>query len=201
MKKIVSKPGIVVIVCLLLQQLNYGQDSTKMKNWFLAYETLEMSMNGFKNFAGTVGYRIDSENQVRIVGMDVIRSEKHLSSSWQSMGVHGGHVKGRFRTIEINYDRFFGKRKNWYYGLHAGYKNDQFNYLLGPQKINNHTVLAGPQFGFQKMNLFHLKHLYINFSMPFHYYFNHIPAQQWGDTKIKEFKFINNIWFFVGYTF
>ena len=201
MHKVVSKPIIVVIIHLLQLQVSNCQDSTKMKKWFIGYETLEMSMNSFEYFAGTVGYRIDSKNQVSIIAMDVNRSEHHLSSGWQAMGVVGGHVTGRFRTAEINYDRFFGKRKNWYYGLHVGYKNDQFNYLLGPQKINNHTILAGPQFGFQKMNLFHVKHLYLNFTVPFHYYFNPIPAQQWGDTKIREFKFINNIWLFVGYNF
>ena len=179
-------------------QTTTTSDSTNINKWFIGYETLEMSMNNFHNFAGTLGYRLNPKNQIRIVVMDVIRSEEHLASSWQSMGVDGPNVTGRFSTVDIYCEWFY---ENWYYGLHAGYKNDQFQYLLGDQKINNHTMIAGPVLGYQKMNLFNVRHLFINFSMPFHYYFNPIHERKWGETKIREFKFTNNIWFFLGFNF
>jgi len=200
MKKIVLKL-VMLSAAIVFVQNGFGQDSSKTKKWFAGYELLEMSMNDFKYFAGEVGYRINPKNQLRFVIMQVKLSEHHLANKWQSMGVDGANVDGYMQVFELNYDRFFGKAKNFYFGLNAGYKNDQYNYLLGPEKIDNHTATAGFQVGFQKMNLFKVKHLYINFSMPFRYYFHPIPATTWGETKILPHKFINNIWFFIGYNF
>ncbi|WP_222931410.1 hypothetical protein, partial [Xanthovirga aplysinae] len=59
----------------------------------------------------------------------------------------------------------------------------------------------GFAFGYRKINLFGVNHLYINASIPFRFYFNDIPEQQWGETKILPHKFVNNIWFFIGYNF
>jgi len=201
MKKIVLKLAILGVVVIFAQQRSFGQDSTKTKKWFIGYETLEMSMNRFQYFAGEIGYRINPKNQLRLVIGEVKLTEAHLANSWQSMGVDGPNVDGYFRVYELNYDRFFGKNKNWYWSINAGYKNDRYNYLLGPNKIDNHTATAGFGFGYQKMNLFKVKHLYINFSLPFRYYFHSIPEQKWGDTKILVHKYVNNIWFFIGYNF
>jgi hypothetical protein len=193
---------IIFLTFILQQQVCFAQDSTRTNKWFIGYETLEMSMNRFQYFAGEIGYRINPKNQLRLVIGEVKLTEAHLANTWQSEAVDGPNVDGYFRIYELNYDRFFGKRKNWYYGGNIGYTNDQYNHLIADyEKINNHTATLGFQFGFQKTNLFNVKHLYINFALPFRYYFHSIPEQQWGDTKILEHKFVNNIWFFVGYKF
>lgn len=158
-------------------------------------------MNRFQYFAGEVGFRLNPKNQFRLVIGEVKLTEAHLASSWQAAAVDGSGVDGYFRIYEFNYDRFFGKRKVFYYGANAGYTNDRYNYLLGSDKINHHTATIGFHLGYQKMDLFKVKHLYINFALPFRYYFNSIPEQQWGNTKIMEHKFVNNIWFFIGYRF
>lgn len=201
MKKLTLRLAFFTGILALASHKGFGQDSTKTKKWFIGYEMLEMSMNRFQYFAGEVGYRIDPKNQVRLVVCEVKLTEEHLANTWQSLAVDGPNVDGYLRVYDLYYDRFFGRAKNLYYGANVGYKNDQYNYLLGSDKIDNHTATVGFQFGYQQMNLFHVKHLYINFSMPFRYYFHAIPETQWGETKILPHQFINNIWFFVGYNF
>lgn len=193
--KIIAKV-IFLIVCSNV----YAQDE-QSKKFFIGYETLEMSMNKFKYFAGEVGYRINPKNQVRLMIGEVKLTENHLSSSWQAVAVDGDNVEGYYRIYELYYDRFFGKRKNWYYSGSLGYTNDKYEHLISDNKIDNETATVGFAIGYKINNLFGINHLYINASMPFRYYFNDIPEQQWGETKILPHKFVNNIWFFVGYNF
>jgi hypothetical protein len=54
--------------------------------------------------------------------------------------------------------------------------------------------------GYQRTDLFGQKHLYVNLSMPFQYYFTPIDEQHWGATTVRKHQLVNKIWFFVGYT-
>lgn len=169
--------------------------------FFIGYETLEMAMNKFQNFAGEVGYRFDDKNQIRLMIGEVNLTERHLSSKWEAVAVDGDNVEGYFRIYELYYDRYFGKRKNWYYSGSAAYVRDKYNHLISDNRIDNETATVGFSIGYRNENLFGIKHLYINAAMPFRYYFNDIPETQWDETKILPHKFVNNIWFFVGYHF
>lgn len=180
---------------------NLTAQEYKTNRFFLGYETLEMSMNRFQNFAGEIGYRFDDTNQLRLMIGEVKLSERHLSSKWEAVAVDGNNVEGYLRIYELYYDRYFGKRKNWYYSGSVAYVRDQYNHLISDNAIDNQTATLGFAIGYRKENLFGIEHLYVNASMPFRYYFNDIPETQWGETKILTHKFVNNIWFFMGYHF
>jgi len=185
-----------LIICF-----NINAQKVDRSGFFVGYETLEMVMNKFQNFAGEVGYRIDSKNQIRLMIGEVNLTERHLSSKWEAVAVNGDDVEGYFRIYELYYDRYFGKRKNWYYSGSIAYVNDRYDHLISDNNIVNESATVGFSIGYRKENLFSLKNLYLNAAMPFRYYFNDIPETQWGDTKILPHKFVNNIWLFLGYKF
>ncbi|MEW7280897.1 hypothetical protein ABW636_20080 [Aquimarina sp. 2201CG1-2-11] len=188
-----------LIVTLFLNIIN-AQNNNR-STFFMGYETLEMTMNKFQNFAGEIGYRFNDKNQIRLMIGEVNLTERHLSSKWESAAVEGDNVEGYFRIYELYYDRYFGKRKNFYYSGTIAYVNDKYNHIISDNSINNETMTVGFAIGYRKENLFGIKHVYINASLPFRYYFNNIPETQWGNTTVEQHKFVNNIWFFVGYHF
>jgi hypothetical protein len=89
----------------------------------------------------------------------------------------------------------------WYAGFSVAYVMDTYESLTSHDKIDNETVTAGFAIGYKRSDLLGVKHLYINASMSFRYYFNSIPETKWGETTIREHKFVNNIWIFLGYNF
>ena len=103
---------IGLVLTLFLNVVN-AQDNDR-STLFFGYETLEMTMNKFQNFAGEVGYRFDDKNQLRLMIGEVNLTERHLSSKWEAAAVDGDNVEGYFRIYELYYDRYFGKRKNCY---------------------------------------------------------------------------------------
>lgn len=187
----------VFLVLLLFTNSVLAQ--TDERGYFIAYETLEMSMNDFKNFAGEIGYRYDQKRQVRLTIAEVELMEKHLSSDWQAYGVDGSDVEGYLRGYELNHDWFFSG--GWYYSANIGYFNDTYQHTILDEKINNETLTVGSGIGYITSELFGVKHLYLNFSNPIRVYFNSIKETQLGDTTIRTHFIVNNMWLFIGYKF
>ncbi len=190
---------IGLILSLLSNSIN--AQNNDQSSFFIGYETFEMAMNKFQNFAGEVGYRFNDKNQIRLMIGEVNLTERHLSSKWEATAVDGDNVEGYFRIYELYYDRYFGKRKNFYYSGSVAYVKDNYNHLVSEDRIENETATIGFCIGYRKENLFGIKHLYTNISIPFRYYFNDIPEMEWSGTKILAHKYVNNFWFFVGYNF
>ncbi len=190
--------GLFIFSSLIAQDQKEEQDRS---SFFVGYETLEMTMNKFKNFAGEVGYRFNDKDQVRLMIGEVNLTERHLSNKFEAVAVDGDNVEGYFRIYELYYDRHFGKRKNWYFSGSAAYVRDKYDHLISDEFIDNESATIGMAIGFKKENLFGIKHLYIHGALPSRFYFNGIPETQWGETKILPHKFVNNIWLFVGYHF
>lgn len=196
------KPKSILDSSSVLGSLNkFGATNQDRSHFFIGYETLEMFMNKFQYFAGEVGYRFNEKNQIRLMVGEVHLTERHLSSKFEAAAVEGDNVEGYFRIYELYYDRYFGKQKNWYYSGSAAYVRDKYKHLLSDQRIDNTTATVGFSIGYRREDLFGINHLYINAAIPARYYFNDIPETQWGETKIVSHKFVNNIWFFVGYQF
>lgn len=168
-------------------------------SWFGGYELFEMVSNDFDNFAGEIGYGKHGKNAIRLTIMEVDLKERHLSNKYMAYAVDGDNVKGYLRGYEINYDLFF--TPNWYYSLNIGYYNDVYKHTILDEKIDNHTATVGFGVGYRHQNLFDLDGVYLNFNMPFRYYFNHIEETKMGDTTIRPHIFVNNIWLFIGYEF
>jgi len=192
---------IIFVLTLSVLSSTVAAQRDDRSSFFIGYETFEMAMNDFQNFAGEVGYRFNDKNQIRLMIGEVKLTERHLSSSWEAAAVDGENVEGYFRIYELYYDRYFGKRKNFYYSASVAYVEDSYNHLISENSMENKTATVGFSIGYRKDNLFGIKHLYTNIAIPFRYYFNDIPETEWGDTKILAHKYVNNFWFFVGYNF
>lgn len=63
-------------------------------SFFISYETMEITMNKFQNFAREVGCRFNDKNQVRLMFGKVKLTERHLSSSWEAAAVERENVEG-----------------------------------------------------------------------------------------------------------
>lgn len=201
MKKVILKSAMISMLVGIICTNGLAQDSTVVKKFFIGYELLEMSMNRFQYFAGEAGYRINTKNQVRLMIGEINLTERHLSSKYEAFAVDGDNVAGYFRIYELYIDHYFGKKKLWYFSSSAGFVNNKYEHLISDNKINHHSTSMGFALGFRKTNLFGVKHLYLNASVPVRYYLNPLPEQIWGDTKIREQKFVNNLWLFIGYNF
>ncbi|MBW1294967.1 hypothetical protein [Aquimarina litoralis] len=193
------KKLLIIILLLLVIAVNAQQQDRS--SFFVGYETFEMTMNKFQNFAGEVGYRFNEKHQMRLMIGEVNLTERHLSSKWESAAVDGDNVEGYFRIYELYYDRYFGKRKNFYYSGSIAYVKDEYNHMISTNRLVNETATVGFAIGYRKENIFGIKHLYTNISIPFRYYFNNIPETQWEGATINAHRFVNNFWFFIGYQF
>jgi hypothetical protein len=158
-----------------------------------------MSMNGFRNFAGEVGYRFPAKHQVRLTVMEVDLTERHLASKWESAAVDGRGVTGYFRGYELHGDRFF--YGNWYVSASVGYYADTYRHQTLPDRVSSRTMTIGTGIGYSRTNLFGVPHLSINFANPVRFYFNDIPETRLGDATVRAHKIVPNTWLFIGYQF
>jgi hypothetical protein len=176
-----------------------AQAFTDEKRVFMGYEALEMSMNRFRNFAGQLAYRLDSRHRARLSVMEVKLTERHLSSKWEAAAVDGNNVEGYLRGYEAHLDRFFSK--NWYVSGSVGYYEDTYQHTLSEALLENRTPTVGAGVGFLKRDLFGVKGLSLDASLPVRYYFNRIEKTKLGDATIRPHVVVNNLWLFVGLEF
>jgi len=163
-----------------------------------AYELTEMGMNGFRNFAGELGYRFGARHRVRLSVMEVDVSERDLAG-WWSAAVDGKGVEGYLRGYEVHGDRFF--KGGWYVSLNAGYYANTFEHVTLPERLSNETLTAGLGIGYSRSRLFGVEHLSINFTNPIRYYFHPIEETPLGSATVRTHKIVPNTWLFVGYAF
>lgn len=165
---------------------------------FVAYEITEMSINGFRHFAGELGFRFGARHQVRVSIMEVDVSERDLAG-WWSASVDGRGVEGYFRAYELNADRFFAG--NWYVSGNAGYIANEFRHVTLPDRLKNETLTAGVGVGYSRSNLFGVKRLHLNVAMPVRIYFDGIEETRLGDATVRVHRIVPNTWIFIGYQF
>jgi hypothetical protein len=70
-----------------------------------------------------------------------------------------------------------------------------------PGRIWNETPAAGIGIGYSRANLFGIRPLHIDFTMPVRYYFNGIEETKLGDATVRAHKIVPNTWLFIGYKF
>lgn len=165
---------------------------------FAAYELSEMSINGFRNFAGELRYRFEGRHQIRLSIMEVKVSERDLAG-WWSAAVSGRGVRGYFRAYELHADRFF--KRHWYLSANAGYIANTFEHVTLPDRLTNRTPTAGLGIGYARSNLFGIRALSINVTNPVRYYFHEIKETKLGSATVRVHKFVPNTWLFVGFRF
>ena len=190
----------VFLTFLLTITMSLGAQTAQLepRGAFVSYEITEMVVNYFRYFGGEVGFRFDQKHQVRLTVMEVVVSERDLAG-WWSAAVEGKGVEGYLRVYEISVDRFFGG--NWYAGANAGYIANEFRHVTLPQRIWNETPTIGIAIGYSRANVFGIRHLHINFTMPVRFYFNGIEETKLGDATVRTHKIVPNTWLFIGYKF
>lgn len=164
----------------------------------VAYEISEMSINGFRNFAGEMRYRFGERHQVRLSVMEVKVTERDLAG-WWSAAVSGGGVKGYFRAYELHGDRFV--KGHWYLSANVGYIANTFEHVTLHDRVTNRTPTAGLGIGYARSNLFGVRGLSINITNPVRYYFHEIRETKLGAATVRAHKLVPNTWLFVGFEF
>lgn len=187
------------LLFLMLSSAGAVRGQFRQEGFFVAYETLEMSMNEFSNFAGEIGYRFGPKYQARLTVMEVSLTERHLSSKWEAAAVDGKQVQGYMRGYEVHLDRFFAG--NWYVSAGVGYYEDTYEHTVLDASLKNRTFTAGGGIGYARTNLFGIEGLYLNFDVPVRYYFNRIDETRLGESTVRPHVVVNNIWLFVGFKF
>ncbi|MCL4821066.1 MAG: hypothetical protein KJ067_18165 [Vicinamibacteria bacterium] len=177
---------------------SHDLDSRTERGAFVAYELTEMAMNGFRNFAGEVGFRFGPRSQVRLSVMEVRVSERDLAG-WWSAAVDGPGVEGYLRAYEVEADRFF--KGNWYAGLNAGFVANRFSHVRLPERLSHRTATAGVTLGYSRAGLFGWRRLHLDVAMPMRLYLDGIAETRLGDATVRAHKIVPNTWVFVGYRF
>ncbi len=193
--------GIALALAVLLappRRARAQETSLPPRGGFVGYEVSEMAMNGFRHFAGEAGIRLNRRHQIRLTVMEVVVSERDLAG-WWSAAVDGEGVAGYLRAYELSADRFF--HGNWYAGINAGYIANEFRHVTLDERIWHETVTAGVAVGYARANVFGVRRVHINFTMPARIYLDDIDETQLGQATVRAHRVVPNTWLFIGYWF
>jgi len=193
------KTGPTVAVVLVLA-CSLALPKSAAATTYLGYELGEMVTNNFKRFAGEIGYQFENKSTVRLVYLDVVLSEQHLSSNIAG-AVDGDNVEGLWRGFELYYDIPLTLR--WSFGLSAGNSKSFYSHTILDESVGAQSGTVGFSFSYLGDNVLGMKQLYWRFSLPVRHYFNPIPRTQLGDTIVVGDESGLNLtpWIFVGYRF
>ena len=171
-------------------------DKSDHRALFVGYETLEMAMNRFKNFAGELGYRFNSRFQARLTIMEVSLTERHLSSRFEAAAIDGDGVTGYFRGYEAHLQWYPWRRLYLSGGI--GYYHDMYDHKKSGEVLRNHTPTVGVGVGYTWNEPLGIPYLYADAAMPFRFYFNSIDETRLGGARVRTHLIVNNLWLFLG---
>jgi len=203
------KTFIIIFVQLFLLTISALAQSEKVQpnsklNIFVGYDLGQMAFNKFQNFAGEIGLKTKKDHMIRIAYQNVKLTEAHLSSSF-GRAVDGDNVTGLWHGYGMLYDIPVFRLKNGkgfaYGGLAAGYHKNSYQHTILDESFEHKTTLVGFDIGFRENDIFKVKGLYINLSIPFLFNLNKIEETKLGDTTINSDVLSQSIAFFVGYEF
>lgn len=193
---------ILLSTCALAQ--NEVVDTDKELKIFVGYDLGQMAFNEFQNFAGEIGLKTQKDHMIRFAYQNVKLTEAHLSSSFGG-AVDGNNVTGLWHGYGLLYDipiyRFKNGKGFAYGGVAAGYHKNSYQHTKLDESFEHETALVGFDIGFRENDIFKIKGLYINFSIPFLFNLNKIEETKLGDATINSDVLTQSIAFFVGYEF
>ena len=197
-------------IVLLLSTSIFAQEKTDSlvnhtnPHVFAGYELGEMVFNRFRNFGGEVGIVRSNDHRIRFVYLNVDLTEDHLASEF-TLDVDGENVKGTMVGYEMFYDFPLLRLKKHngilYGGVSAGYYENGYSHTINGTSISHSTPTIGGAISYRENDLFTVKGLYYNLSIPVRFYFNPLEKQMPGETTVNRHLVVNNIWFTVGYEF
>lgn len=203
-----KKITIFSILLMGWSAISFAQESSNINqsksNFFIGYDLGEMAFNNFQNFAGEAGLKFKNDHSIRFVYLNVKLTEKHLSSSITG-AVDGENVSGLWNGYELLYDiplyRFKKGDGFVYGGVSAGYHKNAYQHTILAESLEHKTGTVGFDVGFRETNIFKVKGLYINFQIPFRYYFKTLEETKLGSSTITKVTLEQTVSFFVGYEF
>jgi len=202
-KLIITCVQLFILSTCALAQSEVEEPDDKLKI-FVGYDLGQMAFNRFQNFAGEIGLKTKKDHMIRFAYQNVKLTEAHLSSSFAS-GVDGDNVTGLWHGYGLLYDipvyRFKNGKGIAYGGVAATYHKNSFQHTILDESVEHETALVGFDIGFRENDIFKVKGLYINFSIPFLFNLNKIEKTKLGDTTINNNVLSQSIAFFVGYEF
>lgn len=166
---------------------------------FAGYDFGEMAFNEFKHFSGEMGYRFDDGKSLRLVHMNVLASEEHLSSDF-ARAVDGDNVEGLLKGVELIYTLPI-RDSAWYWGPSVGYYEERFRHLQVDESLESESFTLGVAFGYRQRNLFGMDRAYYDLTVPIRYSFDSYDDTRLGETTVRSNQINNNIWFVVGVEF
>jgi len=181
-----------LVVALFVSNHSYAS------GWFVGYEFGEMAFNDFKNIAGEVGYTFENKQSLRLSYLNILLSERHLSSS-EASAVDGDNVEGLWRGADIYYD--FPIKNNYFVSPYVGYYDMKFSHTVLAESVRYKTASAGFAVSYFGDSILGVDELYWRFSLTFGYFFNELDKTTLGETVVNggSVNFIPQI--FVGYDF
>lgn len=197
-----SSPKLSVLYLSILYTLLFPSQSLANESktgLFLGYELIEMGLNDFNNFAGELGFRLNTNSQVRFIRMDVVLQERHLKGD-EATAVTGPNISGEFKGWEFSYDHFFFDN-GFYLSLNWGKFDFNFSHTSLGESYNNSSFTVGTGVGYFEENFLGTESLYFNFSYPIRTMFSHIAQKNLGSSSVNELKTLDNFWMFLGYRF
>lgn len=208
MRKLSLKKIVTFSSLFLIWSANsFAQDTTNTNakvSIYAGYDFGEMAFNKFQNFAGEIGLKFKNDHTIRFVYLNVKLTEQHLSSGFAN-AVDGEHVTGLWNGYELLYDipiyRFKKGNGFVYGGLSVGQHKNLYQHTILEEATEHKTSTVGFDIGFRETNVFKIKGLYMNFQIPFRYYFIPLEATKLGNSTVNKNIFDQTISFFVGYEF
>ncbi len=164
------------------------------KKLFVGYEILESRHNRFRFYNLELGYKLNPNAQMRLVACEAQLNQRRATL------LIPGNV-GSYKLYELNYDRFMGSKKHWHLSANAAWIFNRYSTPDYSGRINQTYLCVGPQLGYQREDIFKIKHLYIHATLPVRYNisqsgpFNSIYLRNNRPTPAS------NFWLFVGYRF
>lgn len=195
---------LLLISFMLMYQFSFAQTiHTNKENGirpFIAYDFGEAAFNKFQSLSGEIGIRFSNNHMFRFVHMNIKLTEQHLSSSFAG-AVDGDDVKGSLFGFEAFYD-FPVAFKTLYVCPSIGYYKGSYEHTVLDESIEmDYSATIGLAVSYREINLFGLKGLYYNLSVPMRLVLSPTEETKLGDTVISNNTYGQNIWFFVGYEF
>ncbi|NME71072.1 hypothetical protein [Flammeovirga aprica] len=172
---------------------------SKTTNFFIAYDLGEAVFNQFKSLGGEAGIRFKNDHLLRLAFTYLYLSEKHLSSDF-AKAVDGKNVKGKQVGFEFFYD-FPVFTKGLYIAPSFGYYDHEYTHTVSNEKLQKSSFTVGSAISFVETDVLKIKGLYYRVSLPLRFTLDPIQDTQLGDTTVKNNRFDNSIWFFVGFQF
>ncbi len=195
--------NFMIVVLMFCGWMAQGQDDQgaveKKITPFIAYDFGEAAFNKFKSISGEVGVQFANDHLLRLVHMNIHLTEQHLSSSFAG-AIDGPDVEGRFLGVEAFYD-LPAFTNGLYIGPSIGYYKTSYDHLILSQSFEKQTATVGLGLSYQETDILGVDGLYFRFSIPMRISLNASEESLLGETVIKNDRFGNNIWMFIGYRF